>query len=42
MNEKIRAMHASGMYNQREIAAHFPVGFKAINKVIHGQRWKHV
>lgn len=38
----IRVMHTSGKFTQRDIAACYSVGFKAINKIVHRQRWKHV
>jgi len=38
---EIRALHASGV-TQRLIAKQFGVGFKAINKIVLRQRWKHI
>lgn len=38
---EIRARHAKGDV-QRHIAKDFGVGFKAINKIVFRQRWKHV
>jgi len=38
---EIRRLHAEGM-QQRKIAKLFCVGFKAINKIVLRQRWKHI
>ena len=38
---RIRALHEQGVI-QRRIAELFSVGFKAVNKIILRQRWKHV
>lgn len=38
---KIRKLHADGIC-QRRIAERFSVGFKAINKIVKRQRWKHL
>jgi hypothetical protein len=38
---KIRTLHAIGV-NQRRIADRFSVGYKAVNKIVLRQRWKHV
>lgn len=39
---EIRRLHSEGNTTQREIAKRFCVGFKAINKIVLGQRWKHL
>lgn len=38
---EIRRLHKTGI-TQRAIALQFPVGYKAVNKIVHGQRWTHV
>ena len=37
----IRALHKSGMI-QRRIAEMYSIGYKAINKIVKRQRWKHI
>lgn len=38
---EIRRLHSCGE-TQRKIATQFGVGFKAINKIVHRQRWKNI
>lgn len=39
---EMREMFASGLLTQRAIAKKFSVGYKAVNKIVHRQRWKHI
>jgi hypothetical protein len=39
---ELRNKHATGEFTQRALALEYGVGFKAINKIIHRQRWAHV
>lgn len=38
----IRSRHSVGGVTQRQLAQEFGIGYKAVCKIIHNQRWKHV
>ena len=39
---RIRELAASGVYTHRNIADMYDVGYKAISKIVRGQRWKDI